>query len=224
MKLGQKSKFNYFTYIVVVLLLLVAFVWGVIRVTTSWLEDTSTTSNPDPSVSVIGTLDLDITTNFNLRNLVLAPDTTYLVDKDGQDIGTYIKTSEAHNIDGAYVRVRYTSTRPEITLHFDSNKFTTATSYSSGEEKKWVYNESDDFYYYLGCVDDIGTQFNAGYYVDNTLYNDKAGEPCQITLYFETIQRQYGASADANGDWITSPTIFKDFVLQDESKIYNPDD
>ena len=65
MKLGQKSKLNYLYYLVLVIILLVAFVWGVVRVTASWLEDESTTSNPDPSVSIIGTLDLEITTNFN---------------------------------------------------------------------------------------------------------------------------------------------------------------
>lgn len=224
MKLGQKSKFNYFTYIVVVLLLLVAFVWGVVRVTASWLQDSSTTSNPDPSVSVVGTLDLDITTNFQLRNLTLAPDTTYLVDKYGEDIGTYIKTSEKHNIDGAYVRVKYTSTRDEITLFFDSDKYTTATTYSESQENKWFYNEADGFYYYIGYVDDIGTQFNAGYYVDNTLDNTKAGEPCQITLYFETIQRQYGASATDDSWKNTSPKIFKDFVEKDNTIKHNPND
>ena len=111
------------------------------------------------------------TTNFNFRNLVLSPDTTYLVDKDGEDIGTYIKTSEAHNIDGAYVRVRYTSSRPELTLHFDSRYFTTATAYSEAQENHWVYNPDDDFYYYIGHIDDDFTQFNAGYYVDNTIDN-----------------------------------------------------
>lgn len=223
MKLGQKSKLNYLYYLVLVIILLVAFVWGVVRVTASWLEDESTTSNPDPSVSIIGTLDLEITTNFNFRNLVLSPDTTYLVDKDGEDIGTYIKTSEAHNIDGAYVRVRYTSSRPELTLYFDSRYFTTATAYSEAQENHWVYNPDDDFYYYIGHIDDDFTQFNAGYYVDNTIDNTKAGEDCQITLYFETIQRQYGASAH-DADWSTSPKIFQDFVEKDGIIKLNPDD
>ncbi|MBE5738808.1 MAG: hypothetical protein E7354_03695 [Clostridiales bacterium] len=223
MKLGQKSKFNYTYWTILVVMILVAFVWGVVRVTTSWFEDESTTSNPDPSVSIIGTLDLDIITNFQLRNLVLSPDTTYLVDKDGQDIGTYIKTSEKHNIDGAYVRVKYTSTRPELTLFFDANNYTTTTTYSAAVENKWFYNTTDGFYYYIGYIDDDNTQFNAGYYVDNTLDNTKAGADCQVTLYFETIQRQYGAS-DEDDDWSTSPQIFRDFVAKDNTIKHNPND
>lgn len=222
MKLGQKSKFDYGYYIILVALILVAFVWGVVRVTTSWFEDESTTSNPDSSVAVIGTLDLDITTNFDFRNLVLAPDTTYLLDKNNKDIGTYIKTSEEHNIDGAYVRVRFTSTRPELTLHFAGN-YTTTNAYTSATENKWFYNASDDFYYYIGYIDDNDTQFNAGYYVDNTLNNSKAGEPCKITLYFESIQRQYGASA-SDESWQSAPQIFKDFVEKDGEIKHDPND
>ncbi len=224
MKFTVEKKTNYLLHSAVALLLVLAIIWSVFTFTSSWLRDESITSNPDPSVSVIGTIDLDITTNFQLRNLVLSPDTTYLIDKNGEDIGTYIKTSEKHNIDGAYVRVKYTCDIPELTLYFVDN-YTTTNSYATPSvvTNKWYYNEADGFYYYIGYIDDNRTRFNAGYYVDNTIDNTRAGVDCSVSLYFETIQRQYGASA-SDSDWLTSPQVFKDFVEYDSSIKHNPND
>ncbi len=237
MKFVPKRKYSNFYYSMLIIALIVAFMWCVASLSFAWFRDESTASTPDNTVSVIGTLDLDITTNFNLRNMVLSPDTTYIVDKNNNDIGTYVKTSDKHNIDGAYVRVKFTCDVKELTLYFASNKFTTSTTYSEGIKNKWFYNTADGYYYYIGCIDDAGTQFNAGYYVSNTLVNDGAGSTgyyvdngianvtagtsCLITLKFESIQRQYGASAEV---WTTAPTVFKDFVTSDENVKHDSND
>lgn len=237
MKYTPKKNHGYIYYSVLVVLLLMAVVWCVASFTSAWFRDESTSSNPDTSVSVIATLDLDITTNFNLRNMVLSPDTTYTIDKNGSDIGTYIKTSAKHNVDGAYVRVKFTCDIKELTLYFVSSKFTTSTTYSASVKDKWFYNSADGYYYYIGYIDDAGTQFNAGYYVSNTLVNEgagasgyyvdngianvTAGTPCQITLKFESIQRQYGASAEV---WTTAPNVFKAFVESDEDLKHDSND
>ena len=237
MKQIDKQKSFYLYYSIAVILLLLTVIYCVTTFTLAWFRDESTASNPDTSVSIIATLDLDITTNFNLRNMVLSPDTTYTLDKDGQDIGTYIKTSAKHNVDGAYVRVKFTCDIKELTLYFNSSKFTTSTTYSTSVKDKWFYNATDDYYYYIGYIDDAGTQFNAGYYVSNTLVNEgagasgyyvdngitnvTAGTSCQITLEFESIQRQYGASAEV---WTTAPDVFKNFVTTDENLKHDSND
>lgn len=237
MKYVHKRKYNSFYYTMLVVALIVAFMWCVTSLSFAWFRDASTTSNPNNTVSVIGTLDLDITTNFDLRNMVLSPDTTYTVDKNNDDIGTYVKTSASHNIDGAYVRVKFTCDVKELTLYFVSNKFTTSTTYSADIKNKWFYNTTDDYYYYIGYIDDAGTQFNAGYYVSNTLVNAGAGSAgyyvdngitnvtagtsCLITLEFESIQRQYGASAEV---WTTAPKVFQDFVTDDEDLKHDSND
>jgi len=215
MKLKNKAHFNKIYQLLAIVLLCVSLIILTYNSTVAWFRDESITSNSAPNIKIIGTLGLDVTTNFNFYNLALAPDTTYLKDVNDSDIGTYIKVATEHNIDGAYVRVRYTCNRPELTLHFDSDMLTTITS---PEDGSWVYNAGDNFYYYLGFIGKSNTQFNAGYTVDNTLDNTDAYADVEIELYFETIQRQYGASSAV---WTTSPDCFKAFVLTDENKVHN---
>ena len=69
--------------------------------TISWLMDESTTSNGEPNITLVGTLDLDVTTNFKFKNLALAPDTTYTTDQSGEDIATYLKNYNLKDIDGS---------------------------------------------------------------------------------------------------------------------------
>ena len=141
-----KSKFNIYTIVVAIVLCMIALTVFSTQ-TLSWFMDESTTSNGEPDITLIGTLDLDITTNFKFKNLSLAPDTIYTLDQDGQDISTYLKTSDNHNIDGAYVRIKFTTTRKDpgtdsfvdnkelFDLYFDSN-LTTNTTYSDAVKNK----------------------------------------------------------------------------------------
>lgn len=211
-KMHKKNQFSLYQ-IIGIALLCISLIMLTYNTTIAWFRDESITSN-DGKVAIIGNLGLTITTNFDFYNLALAPDTIYTTDVNGDDIGTYIKVAPDHDIDGAYVRVRYTCNRPEVTLHFATGMLTTVASPSNNS---WVYNESDDFYYYLGYMKKTDTQFNAGYTIDNTLDNTDAYDGVEIILYFETIQRQYGASAAV---WTTSPQCFKTYVLSDEKIVH----
>ena len=213
-KMRKGTKFGIYQFIGIVLLC-ISLIMITYNTTVAWFRDESITSNGEPNITIIGTLNLDITTNFNIYNLALAPDTTYTKDVDNNDIGTYIKLADDHTIDGAYIRVKYTCNRPEVTLHFATGMLTTTTASANNS---WVYNEADDYYYYLGYIKPTNTQFNAGYTVDNTLENTKAFADVEIELYFETIQRQYGASAAV---WTSSPQCFKTFVTTDEGLVHN---
>lgn len=196
-------------------------------ITFAWLMDDSTTSNGDPDITLIGDLDLDVTTNFKFKNLALAPDTTYVVDQDGNDIATYIKTSDSHDIDGAYVRIKYETTRRNIgdtdyidnldllQLYFVDN-YTTSTTYNNASKNKWFYNSADNYYYYLGGVYHANVMFNRGYRTTNMMTNVVANANVTITITVDSIQRQYGA---AEAIWDTSPQIFKDMVM-DESATF----
>lgn len=233
MEYREKPKLNYTYFTAIILILLVAFVYGIVGLTLSWFEDKSSTSSPDTSVMVIGKIDLDVTYNFGFRNLALAPDTAYIEDKSGNKFETYIKTSDKHNIDGAYVRIKCeidggkdasgnTIARPEVTLHFASGKLLSSppSTYSSQYANTWMLG-SDGYYYFIGCLTDAGTQFNDGYYVDNTLNNSISGSPVSIRITIEAIQRQYGAST---AEWTTSPALFKSFVTADENTKHDGND
>ncbi len=233
MEYRKKPKLNYAYFTALIIILLVAFVYCVAGVTLSWFEDKSSTSSPDSSVMVVGTIDLDVTYNFGFRNLALAPDTAYIEDRAGNKFETYLKTSEKHNIDGAYVRIKCeidggkdgngnVIERPEVSLHFASGRLVSSppSTYSSTYQNKWVLG-SDGYYYYIGYLDDNGTQFNDGYYVDNTLNNSVKGSPVSIRITIEAIQRQYGASS---AEWTSSPEIFKSFVSSDENKKHDSND
>lgn len=194
------------------------------NVTTAWFMDESVTSN-GTNINVIGTIDLDVTTNFNFYNLALAPDTTYTTDKDGQDIGTYMKTSSKTSPNlHVYVRIRYTATRwdklqnktipcSELTLYFQSSKFTNSTTYNSATDAgKWVYDPTSNYYYYLGKIGTGEIQFNAGYTTNNALHNDIADAEVDIQFDIEVIQQPYGAY---DAVWTDAPAIFDAFAKAD---------
>lgn len=211
-----KSKFNIYTIVVAIVLCMIALIVFSTR-TLSWFMDESTTSNGEPDITLIGTLDLDITTNFKFKNLSLAPDTIYTLDQDGQDISTYLKTSDNHNIDGAYVRIKFTTTRKDpgtdsfvdnkdlFDLYFDSN-LTTNTTYSDAVKNKWFFNVDDGYYYFIGGIYSTNIMFNKGYKTTNLMQNTNADAEVTIKFQVETVQRQYGASVDL---WNTAPQIFK---------------
>lgn len=211
-----KSKFNIYTIVVAIVLCMIALTVFSTQ-TLSWFMDESTTSNGEPDITLIGTLDLDITTNFKFKNLSLAPDTIYTLDQDGQDISTYLKTSDNHNIDGAYVRIKFTTTRKDpgtdsfvdnkdlFDLYFDSN-LTTNTTYSDAVKNKWFFNADDGYYYFIGGIYSTNIMFNKGYKTTNLMQNTNADAEVTIKFQVETVQRQYGASVDL---WNTAPQIFK---------------
>lgn len=191
-------------------LLCVALILTSYKVTTAYFMDESVTSNGEPNIEIIGTVDLDVTTYFNFYNLVLAPDSIYTHYR-GVDYATTFRTSEENDTETIYVRVHFETNREELTLYFEGNT-TTRTSYDSTQDhEKWYYNASDDYYYYLGevGVDDI--EFNAGYQVDNTLINAKASADVSLYFMFESIQRPYGAYKAV---WETAPAIFNEFARQ----------
>lgn len=223
MKDRQKSNFNRKIYLAItVILLCLSVILLTYNVTMAWFVDESITSSGKPNITVIGTIDLNVQSNFDFYNLALAPDTVYVKDQNNQDIGTYLKTTTTNDVSQVYVRIRYTTTRSdkllqedinceELTLYFDDN-FTTETTYTSDLIGKWVYNNLDGYYYYLGGVGNTYIQFNAGYSTDNTLNNDKAYSSVDIKLEIEAIQRPYGAYKAV---WTTAPQIFNDFAKAD---------
>lgn len=211
-----------------VIVLLVAIVAIFSSTTLAWFMDESTTSNGEPNITLIGTLKLDVTTNFNFENLALAPDTIYETDANGDDIATYIKTADEHNIDGAYVRIKFTTTRREVgsttdidnsdlfDLYFATN-LTTVTTYSDAVKNKWFFNATDGYYYYIGGVYSKNVMFNKGYKTTNLMQNSNADAVVTIDFVIESIQRQYGASAEV---WTTAPEVFKSMATI-ESEIKN---
>lgn len=221
---ARKLKNSQILAIIIACLIFLAIISSI---TFAWLMDDSTTSNGDPDITLIGDLDLDVTTNFKFKNLALAPDTTYVVDQDGNDIATYIKTSDSHDIDGAYVRIKYETTRRNVgdtdyidnldllQLYFVDN-YTTSTTYDNSSRDKWVYNATDNFYYYLGGVYGNNVMFNRGYKTTNIMTNVVANADVTITLTVDSIQRQYGAS---DAVWTTSPQVFKDMVAVESKNV-----
>ena len=221
---ARKLKNSQILAIIIACLIFLAIISSI---TFAWLMDDSTTSNGDPDITLIGDLDLDVTTNFKFKNLALAPDTTYVVDQDGNDIATYIKTSDSHDIDGAYVRIKYETTRRNVgdtdyidnldllQLYFVDN-YTTSTTYDNSSRDEWVYNATDNFYYYLGGVYGNNVMFNRGYKTTNIMTNVVANADVTITLTVDSIQRQYGAS---DAVWTTSPQVFKDMVAVESKNV-----
>jgi hypothetical protein len=162
-------------------------------------------------------VDLNVKTNFNYYNLVLAPDTIYTENiEDGKTVSyaTKLSTSVKNDVGNIYVRAKFTTNRSELSLYF--NNLTTDTVYTSSANGKWVYNESDEYYYYIGSVGTTEITFNAGYYVDNTLDNSDAGDEVEIDFVFESIQRPYGAY---HAVWATAPAIFDTFASADSGYI-----
>lgn len=219
---GNKNRRIY--QIIGMCLLCIAFIYLSYEVTTAWFLDDSTTSNGDANITIIGTLELDVQTNFNFYNLSLQPDYTYVVDKDNEAIGTYVRTKAGeHDIDGAFVRIKYTTRRkPEgatdwvdnldlLTLYFDGN-FTSNTSLTAGDKGKWVYNSNDGYYYYLGSVFGDYIEFNKGYTTSYKIGNEYKNAQVEIDLQVESVQRQYGAYHEI---WPTAPTIFNTFAYNE---------
>ena len=211
-----------------VLVLCFSFIVLLVNTTLAWFVDDSTTSNGDANITLIGTLSLDVTANFNFKNLVLAPDKAYMTDYLGYDIGTYVKTAYNHDIKGAYVRIKFSTTRKNVgasefidnsdllSLYFgeeDDNNITTSNSYDNTEEPKWYYNETDGYYYYIGAVGDTNVVFNRGYKTSNRMNNEVRNAEVKIFLTVESVQRQYGAYVEV---WPTAPTIFVEWAEADE--------
>jgi hypothetical protein len=176
------------------------------NITLSWFVDESITSNGKPDILVVGTVDLDVRTNFNFYNLVLAPDTIYKNNVEGGktvDYGTYVSTTSESDTGNIFVRAKFATDRPELTLHFDNN------NWIKSDETETINGLTYDFYYYLGSVGLTKVVFNSGYKVDNTLDNSKANADVKISFIFEGIQSQYGAHTAL---WPNSPTAFKNYV------------
>ena len=209
-----------------ILVLCVSLITLSYNVTLAWFMDESVTSNA-PNVLVIGTVDLEVSTNFNFYNLVLAPDTYYTSNiEDGEEVSyaTTIKTSTKNNVADIYVRAKFETNRSELTMYFDGNLLASDTEYTSAILGNWYYNaiidedndgtpeSGDGYYYYIGSVSTDPITFNAGYHVDNTLNNDKAKDPVTIDFTFESLQKPYGAYL---AEWTKAPQIFKDFAASD---------
>ena len=203
----NKTKKGLYQLLGIVLLCFVIIILSY-NFTYAWFRDSSETSS-DPEVTIIGKIDLDVKTNFKISNLALAPDTSYTQDSSGNSLATTIKTTDEHNIDGAFVRVKFVCNRSEISLIFNNN-ITTSADYTDGDEEKWYYNSSDGFYYYIGILDSDEITFNNGYFVDNTLYNAKAGADVEMNFYIEGLQKGYGAY---KAEWSTAPTIFNSYAF-----------
>ena len=221
MKKDYKKNHSSRVYQIIGILLLCFSLIAIFSTTTiSWLKDESKTSTGSPNTLVVGTLDMDITKSFYFKNLALAPDTTYLTDNDGNSLSIAIKTSDKHTIDGAYVRIKFSTTRKLVgsqdyvdnsdlvKLNFLDN-LTTSITYNDDSKNHWIYSADDDFYYYLGGVYDTNVLFNTGYQTTNSFINAYADAEVVFTFQVQAIQRQYGASAEV---WNTSPQIFKDMA------------
>lgn len=215
MKLTPKKKHITRLYQVIgIALLCVLTVYISYSVTTAWFLDESITSNGKPNIMVIGTVDLDVRSNFNFYNLVLAPDTyytTYTENGVPRSYGTYLTTSEDNDVQTIYVRTKFYTNRSELTLHFEGN-ITTNTSYNASTDLNKWYHHTDGYYYYIGSIGTTPVEFNAGYHVDNTLRNEIAYDEVTLEFVFESIQRPYGAYKAL---WDSAPAIFNQFALSD---------
>jgi len=199
-----------------VCLLCISLICLAYEATSAWFLDKSTTSNGDLKITVIGTLELDVQTNFNFYNLTLQPDYTYLVDKDNEAIGTYIKTNDdEHDINGAFVRIKYTTRRKLAgSTEWVDNSDLLSLYFDPENEEKWVYNNDDGYYYYLGSVFDEFIEFNKGYKTSYKIGNEYKNAQVEIGIQVESIQRQYGAYHEV---WPSAPEAFENFAY-DEMK------
>ncbi len=189
-------------------LLFVAVISLFVNPTSSWFRDITVTSN-EPTLLVVGTIRLETVTNFNYYNLTLAPDTIYTRDNSNSDIATYVRTHSDNDILDVFVRIKFITNRSELTLYFADGQTTTASSYSSACNNKWYYNSADQYWYYIGTINQTYTKFNAGYAVDNTLTNAKANAPVEITFIFEGLQKPYGAY---HTEWPNAPAVFTGYA------------
>ena len=208
-------------------LLCVLVVYLSYNVTTAWFLDESITSNGKPNIMIIGTVDLDVQSNFNFYNLVLNPDTyytTYTENGVPRSYGTYLTTSEDNDVKSIYVRCKVEITVPapaDLSLYFinqetQTSNLTTGDGNSyleSRDHNKWFYNTTDGYYYYIGSIGKDKVEFNSGYHVNNSLINEIAYGDVSITMTFESIQRPYGAYHAFWDD--TAPDVFKEFALGD---------
>ena len=67
-----KRKLNKLYQIIGILLLCFSVIALSYNITTAWFMDESITSKGEPDIIVIGTIDIDVTTNFNFYNIALA--------------------------------------------------------------------------------------------------------------------------------------------------------
>lgn len=210
----QKNKRSKIYQILGICLLCIAFIYLTYEVTTAWFLDKSTTSNGDANITIIGTLELDVQSNFNFYNLALQPDYIYTVDKNGEAIGTYLRTKNPdHNIDGAFVRIKYTTRRKvEGATEWVDNSDLLKLYFNSEMEEKWVYNDKDGYYYYLGSVFGDYIEFNEGYRTDYKIGNEYKNAQVEIDLQVESIQRQYGAY---HAVWPDAPDQFEAFAYNE---------
>lgn len=217
------TKYKKIYQIIGLMILCIVLILLAYNFTLSWFMDESTTSS-NPSNTVVGTIDMELTTNFDFYNLVLAPDTIYTTDQDGQDIGTYIRTADSsaggdHDVGGVYVRIKPTITKKgvdcdEFSLYFSSDRITTSSpssTYTDNDSNMWVYNASDGYYYYLGVVGSTNVPFNTGYKTNNSFTNAIAGDEVNIRFEIYAIQRPYGAYKT----WTSAPTLFSTFAATD---------
>ncbi len=210
----KKKRISRIYQVIGIALLCVLTVYLSYTATSAWFLDESITSNGKPNIMVIGTVDLDVRSNFNFYNLVLAPDTyytTYTENGVPRSYGTYLTTSEDNDVQTIYVRTKFTTNRTELTLHFEGN-ITTSTNYNAANDLNKWYLHTDGYYYYIGSIGTTPVEFNAGYHIDNTLRNEIAYDEVTLEFVFESIQRPYGAYKAL---WETAPTIFKQFALGD---------
>lgn len=191
------------------LALIVLFALGLMvlsyTVTTAYFMDESITSTGEPNIVIVGTISLDVDTNFNFENLALAPDTLYT----GSDVQTTIATGTTNNIDTVYVRVKFENTCERLEIVINKLAANGNVDYNSAQhENHWVLGE-DGYYYYLGEIGSSPTIFNDGYKTDNSFHNGIAGDPVELTITVEGIQRPYGAYDSL---WQTAPQLFKSFA------------
>lgn len=210
----HKNKNKHIYQILGVCLLCIAFVYIIYDVTMAWFLDSSTTSNGEPNITIIGTLELDVQTNFNFYNLSLQPDYTYEVDKDDQPIGTYVKTKDVeHDVDGAFVRIKYTTRRKlESASEWVDNSDLLMLYFDEDMIDKWVFNSKDGYYYYLGSVFNTYVEFNKGYKTSYKIGNEYKNAQVEIDLQVESIQRQYGAYHKV---WPDAPEVFNTFAYNE---------
>lgn len=222
---GNRLKTNKSLYQVIgITLLFVTLAFLFINTTLSWFRDESITSNGKPNIKVIGTIGLDVSTNFNIYNLTFAPDSIYVVDNLNQNIATTIKTNDKHNIDGCFVRIKFENvykdlkesdgTTPRdlsvLSLYFIKTPlYTPDVNYQQSNNNEWVYDDESGYYYYLGIVDNNLVTFNDGYRINNRLDNSVKGEDVILTFTVEAIQRQYGAYTAL---WDDAPKIFNTYA------------
>ena len=75
------------------------------------------------------------------------------------------------------------------------------------------FQQINDYYYYIGAVEDSLVQFNRGYKTSNLMNNTVKNAEVRLYLTVESVQRQYGAYKEV---WTSAPTIFTEWAEKDE--------